>query len=348
MAVYVFVGVAFIVGLICASVYDRVRGRIRERGTMGAGEALARLSIIMQRLDQINWAGRASENELGEALLEELATALDLTALAFFVRDDVEFSVNAARGMDTAVAERLRNRLEADANLAAPTPQTARIVKLDEPAAEYALTAVARNRQTAVVAVEPPSALADAGARGLVEAAAGHALMRLEALRLRAELKQSATQDAVTHLHNQRYFLELLELEFNRSLRYQRSLSVLLCGIDSLPELNARDGTGDAILRQIANAFRGSLRYFDVIGRYETDTLAVLLPEADRDIATRVAERLLRAAGAETGIEHLVMNIGVACVSDPTKDFTALLKSARDALEEARKGEGNQVRVSEG
>ncbi|HET8552967.1 MAG TPA: GGDEF domain-containing protein [Gammaproteobacteria bacterium] len=350
MAVYVFVGVAFIVGLICASVYGRVRRRIRERGMMQPGQPVARLAAIMQRLDQITWAGRASENQLGETLLDELATTLDCKALAFYVRDDVEFRVNATHDMDAAVAEKIRGRLEADANLAAPTPQTARIVKLEKTEAEYALTTVARGRQTGVIALQPSSALNNTGARGLVEGAAGHALMRLEALRLRAALKQAATQDAVTHLHNQRYFLELLELEFNRSLRYQRALSVLLCGIDSFTDLNSRDGNhaGDAVLRQIANAFRGSLRYFDVVGRYEADTLAVLLPEADRDIAVRVAERLLRAAGAETGIDNLVMNIGVANVTDPTKDFTALLKDAREALQAARKGEGNQVRVSRG
>ncbi|HET6725774.1 MAG TPA: GGDEF domain-containing protein [Gammaproteobacteria bacterium] len=338
-AVYVFVGVAFIVGLLCASLYHNIRNRLKHRGEPESGGALTE---VIQRLDRIHRPG-----ELGAALLDELAARLQCKALALYIRDDVDFHLNAGHRIDDVQAEQLRARLESDSSLAAPSPRAARVVRLDD-RSEYALVAFVHGRQTGVVTISPIKAVAHEAPRRLVEAAGGYALARLETIRLGQALKEAATRDTVTRLHNQRYFLELFELEFNRSQRYQRALSVLLCGVKDLAALNAREGseTGDVILRQIANAFRDSLRYFDVVGRYESDTLAVLLPEADRDVATGVATRLLLAAGAETGIENLGMSIGVACMGDPGIDYTMLLNAARDALHQAMEEGGNRVCLS--
>lgn len=338
-AVYVFVGVAFIVGLLCASLYHNIRDRLKRRGEPEPGGALTQ---VIQRLDRIH-----RPDELGAALLDELATRLRCKALALYIRDDVDFYLNARHGIDDIRAEQLRARLEADSSLAAPSPQAARVVRLAD-GTEHALVALVHGRQTGVVAVSPLKAVGRNTSRRLVEAAGGYALSRLDAIRLGQALKEAATRDTVTRLHNQRYFLELFELEFNRSQRYQRALSVLLCGVKDLATLNAREGsqTGDVILRQIANAFRGSLRYFDVVGRYESDTLAVLLPEADRDVATGVAARLLLAAGAETGIETLGMSIGVASMGDPGVDYIMLLNAAKDALHQAMEEGGNRVCLS--
>ncbi|HET7369535.1 MAG TPA: GGDEF domain-containing protein [Gammaproteobacteria bacterium] len=338
-ATYVFVGVAFIVGLLCASIYHRIRQHFKRRSQPESARAL---TALIHRLDRIQ-----HPDELCAALLSELAERLRADALALYLRDDVEFRLRALREMKPEEAETLRQQLDVDTNLAAPA-QAARVVRLKDGRAEYALIVIADHRQTAVVALHPPRAVSHGPAKRMVEAATGYALARLEAVRLGSALKEAATQDAVTRLHNQRYFLELFELEYNRSLRYQRSLAVLLCGVDALVTVNTREGSeaGDAVLRQVANAFRGSLRYFDVVGRYEADTLAVLLPEADRTVATRVAERLLQAAGAETGIDNLAMNIGVACNGDPAADFTTMLHAAGDALRQAREETGNRVCVS--
>ncbi|HET7586890.1 MAG TPA: GGDEF domain-containing protein [Gammaproteobacteria bacterium] len=338
-ATYVFVGVAFIIGLLCASIYHRIRQRFKQRANPQSAQTL---TALIGRLDRIQ-----QPDDLGAALLEELGERLHCKALALYLRDDVEFRLRATRGFEPEDAETLRQQLDADAALAAPS-QTARVVRLKDGAASYALVAITDHRQTAVVALHPPKVISRDAAKRLVEAAAGYALARLEAMRLGDALKEAATQDAVTRLHNQRYFLELFELEYNRSLRYQRSLAVLLCGVDGLATVNTREGSeaGDAVLRQVANAFRGSLRYFDVVGRYEADTLAVLLPEADRVVAARVAERLLHASGAETGIDNLAMNIGVACNGDPGADFMTMLHAASDALRNAREGSGNRVCMS--
>lgn len=359
MAVYVFVGVAFIIGLLCASVYARLRARHRVDPQQISAAALARLAAMIRKLDETRRPA-----EVGAVMLDEICTQLGCRKAAFYSRHDVELRLEASRGLSNAGADSLGRQLEADADvLAAPhgrhrlrlhsAGEGAPVVPADD-AGEYALVSVSDGPHRGVTAIAPPTAAESGYARSLIEAVSGHALARLEAIRLGDELRQAATQDAVTRLHNHRYFLELLELEFNRSLRYQRSLALLMCGIDGLALLNSREGSeaGDRVLRQIANTCRGSLRYFDVIGRYDVDTLAVMLPEAHAEVATAVADRLLGAAAEiEAPLNSdagLSLSIGVACVNDPDADFLTLVGSARDALHRARSDGGNCVRTSPG
>lgn len=343
MAVYVFVGIAFIIGLLCASVYHRLRGRGRGGRPVSAA-ALERLAATIHELDV------RPADELGAVMLREIVAQLDCRAAAFYTRHDVELRLEAAHGLDAAQTAAIGRRLETNPELAEPLPRQARTLHLDRhdntEAGDYALIAVTYERQTGVTVLSPPAAVADAYALSLVEAASGHVLGRLETIRLGEQLRQAATLDAVTRLHNQRYFLELLELEFNRSLRYRRSLALLLCGIDGFAELHDREGSevADRTLRRIANAYRGSLRYFDVIGRYDLDTLAILLPEADVAAAVKVAERLL--AGAAPTEPALSLSIGAAGVNGSGTDFLALVTAARGALQQARAAGGNCVLTS--
>lgn len=335
MAVYVFVGIAFIIGLLCASLYHRFRPGGRRRIPAGA---LGRLAAMVHQLEV------RPRTELGAVMIEEIVAQLNCRAAVFFTRHDVELHVEAVQGLDEAQVDAIARRLENDPEFRAPLPQL-RTFRIGD-AGEYAAVTVGYGHQIGITAVAPAAAAGPYG-RSLIEAASGQVLARLETIRLGEELRQAATLDAVTRVHNQRYFLELLELEFNRSLRYRRALALLLCGIDGFADLQEQEGheVGDRILRQITGVSRDSLRYFDVIGRYDADTLAVLLPEANRDAAVKVAERLLAVVthSREMSGKQAGLSIGVACVDDPNADFMALLEEARHAMNAARAAGGNRV-----
>jgi diguanylate cyclase (GGDEF)-like protein len=335
---YVFVGVAFIIGLLCASVYQRVRNHLKQRSRP---ESRPTLVGLIRRLGAIQ-----RPDELTAALLDELAAGLDCQSLALFLRDDVEFRLGAVRGFSDEQVNRLRDQLEAESNLSEPSSTTT-VVHLDD-GIDCALLALAEGREKGVLAVRPPAAMTGAAAREWIEPAAGYTLARLEAIRLEEELREAATQDAVTRLHNQRYFLELFELEYNRGARYERSLAVLLCGVDGLARGKQEKGTeiSDAVLREVATAFRGSLRYFDVIGRYGSDIVAVLLPEAGGQVAARVAERLLKSTRRSMGGDSWTMNIGGACAGGPDSDYKLMLDSAAEALRQARESGDNRICMS--
>ena len=116
-------------------------------------------------------------------------------------------------------------------------------------------------------------------------------LHELEELTLRAtpaienarrfrEARQLADLDALTGLHNRRYFHETLSRECARAHRYNRRLSLIVFDIDDFKEVNDKVGhlAGDAVLAEAAERVREVIRSADVPCRVGGDEFAVILP----------------------------------------------------------------------
>ncbi|MBD3286666.1 diguanylate cyclase, partial [candidate division WOR-3 bacterium] len=115
-------------------------------------------------------------------------------------------------------------------------------------------------------------------------------------------LFKMATEDGLTGLYVKRHFLELLAGELQRSFRYDRPLSFLMCDIDHFKRVNDTFGhqTGDEVLSSVAKRLSVTTREgVDIIGRYGGEEFAVMLPETDEDMAWQIAERLRHAVEAE-------------------------------------------------
>jgi diguanylate cyclase (GGDEF)-like protein len=100
--------------------------------------------------------------------------------------------------------------------------------------------------------------------------------------------------DALTDIHNQRYLLEFLERELVRSGRYHRPLSLLMFDVDHFKSVNDLLGHlgGDYVLRELAARVKPLVRSDELFARYGGEEFAVVLPEATRDGALSVGERL--------------------------------------------------------
>src|SRR5207253_7779986 len=116
---------------------------------------------------------------------------------------------------------------------------------------------------------------------------------QLETLALRAgpaienarhfrEAKQLADLDALTGLHNRRYFHETLARECARAHRYSRRLALVVFDIDDFKDVNDGIGhlAGDAVLAEAAQRVREVVRSADVPCRVGGDEFAVVLPES--------------------------------------------------------------------
>jgi PleD family two-component response regulator len=124
-------------------------------------------------------------------------------------------------------------------------------------------------------------------------------LFQLE--RARARLAVLATQDALTGVHNRRYFFEIAEREWQRSKRYGEDSALLLIDADNFKSINDLHGhmCGDKLLVAIARAVRATLRTSDLMARFGGEELVILLPHTDPLGALDVAERIReRVAGA--------------------------------------------------
>lgn len=111
------------------------------------------------------------------------------------------------------------------------------------------------------------------------------------------EIYKLTTTDGLTQVFNKRYFLQELERELSRCLRYQRDAALVMLDIDHFKPINDTYGhlAGDHILKQVAQRISVSIRRDDIFARYGGEEFILLLPEIDRMNAVQTAEKIRRA-----------------------------------------------------
>ena len=114
------------------------------------------------------------------------------------------------------------------------------------------------------------------------------------------EARQLADLDALTGLHNRRYFHETLAREVARAHRYDRRLALVVFDVDDFKAINDRIGhlAGDAVLAEAADRVRDVVRSADVACRVGGDEFAVILPESTLADADQLFRRLQEAVTA--------------------------------------------------
>jgi len=118
--------------------------------------------------------------------------------------------------------------------------------------------------------------------------------------------------DPLTGAHNRRYLMEQLPRELERSGRYGRPLSVIMCDVDHFKRVNDTYGhqTGDEVLKWFVARLQDARRSSDWVARYGGEEFVIVLPETNVGNAAVAAENL-REQVARTpcvcgGAEHSV------------------------------------------
>ena len=181
----------------------------------------------------------------------------------------------------------------------------------------------------------------------LLEELAATAGPAIENAKRYLEARQLAEMDALTGLHNRRHFDEALEREIARAKRYERSLALLLIDLDDFKQINDRVGHlgGDAVLADLGERVRETLRAADIACRIGGDELAVVLPESTIQDAEQLYARLLAAVNARplAGGQTVTMSGGVAEVTRDD-DAESLFRRADEALYRAKRDGKGEVR----
>jgi diguanylate cyclase (GGDEF)-like protein len=179
---------------------------------------------------------------------------------------------------------------------------------------------------------------ADADKESLEELA-GRAGPAIEnALRFR-EARHLADLDALTGLHNRRYFHETLRREVARAHRYGRRLALVVFDLDAFKAINDRIGhlAGDAVLAEVAERVRAVVRSADVACRVGGDEFAIILPESTLAEAEQLSYRM-QAAVASSPIGEagtLQLSAGAAELR-PEDSGTTFFERADHALYRAK------------
>ncbi len=175
----------------------------------------------------------------------------------------------------------------------------------------------------------------------------------LERARLFEEVQSLALTDPLTGLQNRRSIFELGKVEFSRARRSNRAFSCMMLDLDHFKNINDHFGhlVGDQILQDFAQICIQSVRDGDLVGRYGGEEIIILLPETDRELAMRVAERLgstvaEKPFNTSKGAVRVTVSIGVAALDEHTPHFEALIARADQALYIAKHKGRNRVSVS--
>lgn len=173
-----------------------------------------------------------------------------------------------------------------------------------------------------------------------------------ERKRAQDELERMAITDPLTGLFNRRYFFEVAQKEFLKSIRYNRPLSVVLFDIDMFKSINDTYGhlAGDQILAQIGVILTQKERETDLSARYGGEEFVLLLPETDCEGARNTAERLRSLLETspiyyENHKIQFTASFGVAGIGnrDYPETFDYLILQADKALYEAKRISRNTV-----
>jgi diguanylate cyclase (GGDEF)-like protein len=164
------------------------------------------------------------------------------------------------------------------------------------------------------------------------------------------EARQLADLDALTGLHNRRFFHETLAREVARAHRYRRNLGLIIFDLDDFKAINDRIGhlAGDAVLAEAAERIRDVVRSADFACRVGGDEFAVILPESKLGDADQLYGRLRTAMSSKPVGEAgpLTMSAGMAELQ-PDDDAIAFFQRADHALYGAKEaGKGQVVAAS--
>lgn len=152
--------------------------------------------------------------------------------------------------------------------------------------------------------------------------------------------------DPLTGLSNRRSIQERCKLAELKNETY----AIVLGDIDDFKKVNDTYGhnIGDEVLKAVANVFKNAIRSDDIVCRWGGEEILIFIPEASKEQAELVAERILskiRTMTVETE-DHtqigVTMTMGVA-VSVEAKEFIGVAKVADDRLYVGKRSGKNRI-----
>lgn len=173
----------------------------------------------------------------------------------------------------------------------------------------------------------------------------------IENYHARREIEQAAQADALTGLHNRRWFDDAFARQITRCSEDGAPFCLIMIDVDYFKRVNDTYGhiSGDRALVAVARVLSNHLRPMDMIARYGGEEFALGLPNTDIDESFAIAERLRRAIEflslpfrVGEPLPHLTVSIGIARMQ-AGQTLEAMVVVADAALYRAKDGGRNRV-----
>lgn len=159
-----------------------------------------------------------------------------------------------------------------------------------------------------------------------------------------------ATRDALTGLLNRRSVLEHLDHALARAARQKSPLALLFMDMDHFKSINDTLGhdVGDAVLTEMANRIRRSVRESDVVARLGGDEFMVIMESLGTpQDAAAVARKIIDANAAPCCVHghtlKIAVSVGISLYPEDGDTPRALMRNADLAMYHAKRHRAGSV-----
>jgi diguanylate cyclase (GGDEF)-like protein len=173
------------------------------------------------------------------------------------------------------------------------------------------------------------------------------AALAIDNAQIRARLEHQAQTDSLTGLFNHRTFHERLRLALRRASGAHRRVALLMIDIDDFKRVNDvyGHGTGDEVLRELAETLRATVRSGDLVCRIGGEEFGVIVTSRHEESAFALARRLVDAVAA-LELEpagRLTVSVGVAQGPEHAMNPRELVACAEAAMMTAKARGKNRI-----
>jgi diguanylate cyclase (GGDEF)-like protein len=163
-----------------------------------------------------------------------------------------------------------------------------------------------------------------------------------------ASLLRQCRHDPLTGLLNTTALYEVLDRELAASARYGHSVALLFVDLDRFKGYNDGRGraAGNTLLRDLGALLENAIRRGDAAARCGDDAFALVVRNASRKEATRLARRLVRAIAMHWSDAGITASIGVSVAPMSATLLEDLVTTADDAMCRAKGLGGNTFAVA--
>ncbi len=175
--------------------------------------------------------------------------------------------------------------------------------------------------------------------------------------RANKKLESVSYTDALTSLHNRRYFNFVYDRELKRAKRAHSYISFMMLDVDYFKQYNDTYGhiEGDLALKSVAKVLKDTLkRPSDFVFRLGGEEFGILLTNTDENNSVKLAQHICDALRTKE-IKHenskankfLTISIGlVCCIADDALNEEVFISRADTMLYEAKKGGRDRYVIS--
>lgn len=153
--------------------------------------------------------------------------------------------------------------------------------------------------------------------------------------------------DKLTGTYVRKYFEQIFDEELQDAKLNEYYLSVIMLDIDHFKNINDTYGhqKGDTVLAETGKIIKNSIRSTDHVGRYGGEEFIVLLPNANKDDAYKIAEKIrkkIENSNLIGGDAKLTISGGIATYPQDGSQQGEIIEKADQALYMAKESGRNQ------